>query len=687
MTTLNGQPSFRLGSLLALLLLTGATLVVYLPGLHGPFVFDDWSNFAADKSIQIQTLDVDSLRNAASGGTESILVRPLSRISFAMNYLFAGRQMSPIWFKSTNLAVHIVNAWLVFWFATLIQRLRDRHSHNTITRYALWMGIAAASLWALHPIQLTSILYVVQRMTSLSALCVFAGLVVYALGRIAIQSPASMRRGFMLMILGPFLGATLGVAFKENALLLPLFVVTLEYTLFERDNLDQRTRGLLKTYYWTAATLPILSALYVLFSGILAASYLGRELGPGERLLTESRVLWHYFAMIALPSLDSLSLFHDDITISTSLLSPWTTLPALGALALAVFAGMRLRKRIPILSFSIAWFLFGHLVESGPIGLEIAHEHRNYVPIFGLCLGFGSLAATVAENKRYRLPVAMAVCTFVILFGFVTFARAQIWSSEEGLIQDTAIRHPLSARAQYMMGELLAQRYGAHSQAIAHFRRAAELAPHETAYRIRIAATSATLRQVQLESAENPQPLITPDAAPLANDPSTAAKEDRCHSNADPIIPDCEMELISADLSQKPLSPNTIATLRDLSRCTSSPAIGCLPLQPLLAIWFRSALQNGALPLPVRADFTVHLFNLSIYRRDYPLALWAAKQGMATDPAHLDYVLMTANAYILLNNLDAAEALLYSTVEAPEQHLSEFSVNRDTLRAMIRARR
>ena len=47
-------------------------------------------------------------------------------------------------------------------------------------------------------------------------------------------------------------------------------------------------------------------------------------------------------------------------------------------------------------------------------------------------------------------------------------------------------------------------------------------------------------------------------------------------------------------------------------------------------------------------------------RKDYDLAIESARHGQATDPSDLDYLLMEANVYILLNKLDTAEELIHS---------------------------
>jgi tetratricopeptide (TPR) repeat protein len=187
------------------------------------------------------------------------------------------------------------------------------------------------------------------------------------------------------------------------------------------------------------------------------AGYDRRAFTPGERLLTEGRVLWFYLGLILFPRLEALGLYHDDIPHSTGLLEPWTTLPALAGLACLVWLAWWLRRRAPLVSFGIAWFLIGHGLESTFLSLEIAHEHRNYVPLFGILLaGAWTLAralGTVGPRKTLCIALAIVALTY---FPFVTALRAHQFGEEGRRTQIEAQHHRTSARAQHEAGRILA---------------------------------------------------------------------------------------------------------------------------------------------------------------------------------------------------------------------------------------
>src|SRR5690606_33752686 len=107
-----------------------------------------------------------------------------------------------------------------------------------------------------------------------------------------------------------------------------------------------------------------------------------RDFDAGDRLLTEAHVLWEYLRYAFLPTPTGLGPFHDDHSIYRDWLNPQALL-VVGAWLASIAGAIALRKRAPLFSFAVAWYLFGHALESTTIPLEIYFEHRNYVPLLG----------------------------------------------------------------------------------------------------------------------------------------------------------------------------------------------------------------------------------------------------------------------------------------------------------------
>ncbi len=436
-----------------LLLLLGIVLwAVYRPGLFGPYVFDDFQNITRNPSIAIDSLSLSEILEAAFSKSEGGLGRPIAMASFALNYFFNGKALEPFAFKLTNLLIHMANVLIVYLLLRLLFQSANMAFADPSTRInqrrAVLLAIFAAALWGLHPLQLTSVLYTVQRMTSLSAFFVLFGALLFVIGR----RDFSRRpiRAMVMMTGGLGGGAFLGLLCKENAVLLPLLAATIELGLFSRGELVRASRRKLLIFYLCFLGIPALMALgYILANpDFILQTYSTRDYGVTERVLTQSRFLFFYLSLIIFPLIFRFGLYHDDFALSTGLLDPPSTLVALIAWTVIVWALVKGLRRRAIWAFGLAWFLAGHALESGIVGLEIIHEHRNYVPSVGICMAGAYYFSRLFD--KLRLPArGPLICglSLLLVFSFVTHTRALIWSSRSQLFESMVQHHPNSYRA------------------------------------------------------------------------------------------------------------------------------------------------------------------------------------------------------------------------------------------------
>jgi hypothetical protein len=423
------------------------TVTIYWPGLHGSFFFDDNPNILQNKTLQLQDISAASLLSAALSGLSGGIGRPISQLSFALNHYFS--EFDPFAFKLTNLLIHCLNGVLIYFLA--LQLFQNFANGARVRLFAA--GVALA--WMVHPIQLSSVLYVVQRMTSLSAFFLLLALLLHVKVR---QNDLSLARTTGLLSLAWLVFWPLSIMSKETGILLPGLVAA--YELIIRRNaaggLDRTGRLTL----YLSATIMVAVPVYLLtpFGAWLLSGYSIREFSLSERLMTEGRVLWKYMWWILFPGMETLGLHHDDIQLSTNWLSPWTTLPAIAGLILVALTGFLTRKRSPLIAFGIAWFLIGHSLESTFIPLELAHEHRNYLPIFGVFVALVGVVECLPAKlnslkKTLLLPMAVGLVAY---FAFVTALRSEMFRNEPIRTQIEAQHHPESARANYEAGRTLA---------------------------------------------------------------------------------------------------------------------------------------------------------------------------------------------------------------------------------------
>ena len=428
------------GALLLLPVVAILAFLIYEPGLHGYFLFDDYTNIVNNAQIRLNTLSFSSLTDAALSSEAGPLGRPISMASFAVDAYFHG--VDPYYFKLTNLCIHIVNGLLIFRLALLLLSTLDGIS---IARRR-WVALAVAAAWLLHPLNLTSVLYIVQRMTSLSASFTLLGLICYVQGRLAMRD----RKSGWLWIGTAFLVMTpLATLAKENGTLFPLYALAVEacFFRFAADGPWQK-RSLVALFGITVALPAAAVLLYTLIHPAwIMDTYALRGLTLPQRLYTEARILCFYVRLLIVPDPKTLAMYHDDIAVSAGLFDPPITALACAAVIGAAALALIYLKRYPVAAFAVLFFLAGHSIESSFLPLELAHEHRNYLPTFGLLFGLiYYLLVPLRAKDDLRLRSAVAVVALATLAG-VTLSRATMWGDAANMKLVEAAHHPDSVRA------------------------------------------------------------------------------------------------------------------------------------------------------------------------------------------------------------------------------------------------
>ena len=439
---------------LILTLLLLLVLMAYWPGLSGGYVFDDFPNLVDNDRTRLESLSPDQLVQGAFAAQSGPLSRPISMLSLSLERYFYGLNPWPM--KLTNLLIHLLNTILVFF---LLRRILEivQHSRPTLPPLQIpaWgLALLISATWALAPINLSPVLFVIQRMEILATLFMLLGLLAYLRGR-TWMNKGQLRRGLAWIWGGLLLGVGLGVLAKESAVMLPLYALLLEWLLFGFGDRATGIRRQLVLLYCVVLLVPGLLGLAWILPGLMSGSgFEGRAFSLSERLWTEGRVLWHYLLWIIAPLPGALSLYHDSFPISHGPLSPWSTLPAtLGLLVLAAMA-WALRQRAPLVSLGVLWFFVMHLLVSTVLNLELVFEHRNYMGSIGIFLALFGLLLTGKSTDLLVAKMAFAV-TLVALYGFLTFLRAGEWGDPLRHAYFEATRQEASPRANYELGKLL----------------------------------------------------------------------------------------------------------------------------------------------------------------------------------------------------------------------------------------
>jgi hypothetical protein len=147
----------------------------YWPGLHGGFLFDDFANItalAAPGPID----NWPAFWRYITSGTADPTGRPLTLLTFLVDA--RNWPADPYPFKRTNLILHLINGALLY--ALLVKLGRWLAPDAVRCRTA---ALLSAALWLVHPLLVSTTLYIVQREAMLPATCVLAGLLIWLHGR------------------------------------------------------------------------------------------------------------------------------------------------------------------------------------------------------------------------------------------------------------------------------------------------------------------------------------------------------------------------------------------------------------------------------------------------------------------------------------------------------------------------
>ena len=454
----------------ALILLFGMILLAYRDAPLNGFHFDDETNITRRGSIRMQQLSWAGLQNAAVDAY--LPIRVLPNLSFAVDWWRGNGD--PAAFQWTNIVIHCLNALAALLLFHAVLRDPDDSQRS---RSALIVATIGAAFWALHPIQVQAVTYIVQRMAAMATLMVLLAVFSFLRGRRASTRPrAAAWFGLTLLAL---LG---GVLSKENAWIAPVLLLLSEYAL------NRPGRPLLATGWdralWGVGVSALiyvvadLSWLHGPLSDWMLAGYPLRDFTLSERLLTQPRVIFFHVCQFLWPMPDLFSLEHE-IAYSTSLLHPIATLPALVGIAIWVALGVWALSRPGWrrIGFWLLWFPATLVIESSAIALEMIFEHRMHMASIGLVGLMAEGGMRLAGLRRPKRLLVMGLASF-LLVGLMaaTMSRVPTWRSNLS-VYEIAVRHaPRSARVWTNYGLYLFEE-GQIDAAIAAYQRVLTLDP------------------------------------------------------------------------------------------------------------------------------------------------------------------------------------------------------------------
>ena len=357
-----------------------------------------------------------------------------------------------------NALLHCLNALLLWRFmAALLVPGRLDDLIPASARPALVYGVPL--LFLTSPVMTESVAYVSSRSEILASTFYIAALWLFA-------SPLRERRPWISAFLVVFLFVCSFMS-KQDKITLPFAILLLDYFLLAR--LDwRRMKPSLPTYgLFLVGTI---AGFFLVIKPFLFAVSAGFNLPWVEYLLTQFRMYFLYLRLLIVP----FGLNADwDIVASQTIGENLSWLALLALLAL-VGAAIYLRRREPLISFGILFYLaiLAPSTSFYPL-LDFAAERRMYLPIIGFFLVFALMISWIAgASPRAKLG---ALGGLLLIYSWGTYERSRLWGDDLALWHDTAEKSPQKYRPLTWLGKLYDER-GSVQDAAYYWEKAEKLA-------------------------------------------------------------------------------------------------------------------------------------------------------------------------------------------------------------------
>jgi protein O-mannosyl-transferase len=452
----------------------------------------------------VENAHIRSLRPlsaAMSAPRDSTLAgRPIASLTFALNYALTRAEvrnaLTPVrgglpdrrflenvrGYHAVNLTIHLIAGLALF--GIVRRTLLTARLHDTFGAAATGLALSIAAIWIVHPLQTSSVTYVVQRVEVLMGM--FYLLTLYCAIRAAGAPTGERQRA------GPYRGSeasaapvwwsvaavvscALGMGSKEVMATAPIVVILWD-VVFNRDAMVRR-RGL---YAALCATWMILAVLVAGGPRSLSVGFGFAEWPWWRYLLAQSAIVLHYLRLALVPW---------PLVLDYSWMPPASVrdvvLPFAAISALVALTAWGLRRRSPAAFAGACVFIILAPTSSVlPIVTEVAAEHRMYLPlapvvalaVAGAFLGLRRAAGTPQSSRAAVRAGATAVALVVAVSVVMTRARNADYHAYERIWSDTIAKRPRNARAQNNYAASLVAD-GRFAEAEAHLRIAVDADP------------------------------------------------------------------------------------------------------------------------------------------------------------------------------------------------------------------
>ena len=434
--------------LLSLLLIL--TFVVFIPAIRcGLTNWDDPKSIIENNHIR--SLSFDSIREMF-GSIYFSNYQPVANLSYAIEYYFFG--LNPFVFHLTNLLIHLINVFLVFYFIKLISKKSN-------------VALLTAALFAIHPLRVESVVWATERKDVLYAFFFLMALINYVK---YLNSDFQFRYYILALFLFLFSCMSKGMGISLSPV---LFLV--DYLLVRKFNSRLFTEKI--PFFMISIAFGLVSAFairveenihvenfYTFYERIQFAGY---------------AFLWYFYKLIAPFHLSSYYPFSDYRSGSLPLYYWLFPLFSVMITVLVVYASVKFSRKL-LFAFGFFTITVFVVLQLWPYGIVLVADRYSYVSSIGLFYLAGEMYHYGIHNKRYgwlKYVFPLFAIALICFFSIITYQRIAVWKNSITLWNSVIEEYPHEFRAYFLRGNA---RYSDKDMtgAIADYEKAIQLNPN-----------------------------------------------------------------------------------------------------------------------------------------------------------------------------------------------------------------
>jgi len=346
---------------------------------------------------------------------------PLTFLSYQLEVWTLGT--SAVHFHLINLLMHLASVTLVF---SIIQAVSKNRT----------VSLAAALLFAIHPINSEAVLWISSRkdlMSSLLALASIRAFMVYRKNAKSLPYTASLIF-FLLALLS-----------KISIVVLPLLLLLIDW---------QTGRPLKKKSLKETAPFFLLSAIFGLIAVFGKTHIIGQE-NPALLLLSAVRSTVFYLKLMVLPAgQTAVHILHDPGSIPAFLAAVFIVI-------LICVLAWKTRKRFPPLAFGWAFFIislaptFIHYSRGNDV-VFLASERYVYLASVGIFYAVAALCQALwnrhVKSSSARTILSIGLAGLIVIYGILLNKRVYAFSGSVPFNLDILKNEPLDGGTYYNLG-------------------------------------------------------------------------------------------------------------------------------------------------------------------------------------------------------------------------------------------